>query len=114
MSDKIKGISVLSAAGSQGVSGIGLDYAQNLANMGIDYQEALTGFGQVKNLERGNTLAQFGGGTFSSAQAQKAVFEKNIEEQNRIEALKELERGRFLGDAGTNKSSFTSGTLGQI
>ena len=114
LSDKIKGISVLSAAGTQGVSGVGLDYAQNLANMGIDYQEALTGFGQVKNLERGNTLAQFGGGTFSSAQAQKAVFEKNIEEQNRIDVLKELERGRFQGDAGTTKSSFTSGTLGQI
>ena len=114
LSDKIKGISVLSAAGSQGVSGIGLDYAQNLANMGIDYQEALTGFGQVKNLERGNILAQFGGGTFSSAQAQKAVFEKSIEEQNRIDVLRELERGRFLGDAGTTKSSFISGTLGQI
>ena len=114
LSDKIKGISVLSAAGSQGVSGIGLDYAQNLANMGIDYQEALTGFGQVKNLERGNTLAQFGGGTFSSAQAQKAVFEKSIEEQNKIDVLRELERGRFLGDPGTTKSSFTSGILGQI
>jgi ethanolamine utilization microcompartment shell protein EutL len=114
LSDKIKGISVLSAAGTQGVSGIGLDYAQNLANMGIDYQEALTGFAQVKNLERGNTLAQFGGGTFTSGQAQKAVFEKNVEEQNRLDLLKELERGRFQGDAGTNKSSFTSGTLGQI
>jgi ethanolamine utilization microcompartment shell protein EutL len=114
LSDKIKGISVLSAAGSQGVSGIGLDYAQNLANMGIDYQEALTGFAQVKNLERGDTLAQFGGGTFSSAQAQKAVFEKSVEEQNKIDVLRELERGRFLGDAGTTKSSLTSGTLGQI
>jgi hypothetical protein len=113
LSDEIKGISVLSAAKSQGVSGVGLDYAQNLANMGIDYQEALTGFGQVKNLERGNTLAQFGGGTFTSAQAQKAVFEKNIEEQNRLDLLKELEQGRFQGGSGTTTSSLKSPTLGQ-
>jgi hypothetical protein len=108
LSDKIKGISVLSAAGSQGVSGVGLDYAQNLANMGIDYQQALTGFGQVKNLERANTLAQFGGGQFTAGQAEKAVFEKSIEEQNRLEQIKAQEQGRFQGSAGTTKGSFST------
>jgi len=108
LSNKIKGISVLSAAGTQGVSGVGLDYAQNLANMGIDYQQALTGFGQVKNLERANNLAQLSGGQFTTAQAEKAVFEKNIEEQNKLEQIKLQEQGRFQGSAGTSRGSFST------
>jgi hypothetical protein len=99
LSQKVKGVSVLSAAQQQGVA-MDLSTATNIAKQGYDYQQALTGFGQVKQLERAGTLAQFKGGQFTSTQAQEAVFGKSIQQQNILEQLKEEELGRFQGSSG--------------
>jgi len=99
LSQKVKGVSVLSAAQQQGVA-MDLATASNIAKQGYDYQQALTGFGQVKQLERAGTLAQFRGGQFTSTQAQEAVFGKSVQQQNILEQLKEEELGRFQGSSG--------------
>lgn len=112
LSNKIKGISVMSAAETQGVKGVDLKYAQNLANMGVSYQEALTGFGTVKNLERAGTIAEFGDTTFTSKQAQQAVFEKSTEQLNILEQIRAQELGRFQGAAGTSKVSLVEQSKG--
>jgi hypothetical protein len=114
LSNKIKGISVLSAAGTQGVKGIDLTYAQNIANMGISYQEALTGFGTVKNLERAGTIAEFSGNQFTSGQAQQAVFEKSAQQLSILDQIKAQELGRFQGQSGLTKTSLVTGGAGQI
>jgi len=99
LSQKVKGISVLSAAQQQGVK-MDLPTATNIAKQGYDYQQALTGFGQVKRLERADTLAQFTGGSFTATQAQNAVFGKSIKEQMTIEELAKQEEARFQGSSG--------------
>jgi hypothetical protein len=99
LSQKVKGISVLSAAQQQGVA-MDLPTATNIAKQGYDYQQALTGFGQVKRLERIDTIAQFGGGNFTATQAQNAVFNKSIKEQMTIEELSKQEAARFQGSSG--------------
>lgn len=113
LSNKVKGISVLSAAGTQGVKGMDLTYAQNIANMGVSYQEALTGFGTVKNLERAGTLAEFGGTQFTTKQAEQAVFEKSAQQLSILDQIKAQELARFQGGAGTTKTSLTTGGAGQ-
>jgi hypothetical protein len=99
LGQKVKGVSVLSAAQQQGIT-MDLATASNIAKQGYDYQQALTGFGQVKQLERAGTLAQFRGGQFTSTQAQEAVFGKSVQQQNILEQLKEEELGRFQGSSG--------------
>lgn len=99
LSQKVKGVSVLSAAQQQGVS-MDLATATNIAKQGYDYQQALTGFGQVKRLERIGTVAQFGGGEFTATQAQNAVFGKDVKEQMTIEQISEQEEARFKGSSG--------------
>jgi hypothetical protein len=111
LSQKVKGVSVLSAAQQQGVT-MDLATASNIAKQGYDYQQALTGFGQVKRLERANTLAQFGGGSFTATQAQDAVFGKNIKEQMTIEQIGQQEEARFKGSSGRFASKDRG--LGQI
>lgn len=99
LANKVKGISVLSAAQQQGIN-VDLATAQDIANQGYGYQESLTGFGQVKNLQRANTIAEFSGGQFTQEQAQQAVFGKSIEQQNALDKLKLGELGRFQGSSG--------------
>jgi hypothetical protein len=101
---KIKGISVLSAAGTQGVK-TDLATAGDIAAMGYGYTEALEGFGTVKQLERANVLAGFEGGKFTQEQAQGYVFGKNIAEEERIRLLKEKETARFSGRSGLAASA---------
>ena len=107
---KIKGISVLSAAGSQGIT-TDLTTASDIAAQGYDYQGALTGFGTVKNLQRANALAGFEGKEFTQANAIDATFGKSIEQKNRLQQLTESEQARFGGSSGTSKGSFSSGYL---
>lgn len=99
LSQKVKGVSVLSAAQQQGVT-MDLATASNIANVGYDYQQALTGFGTVKNLERAGTIAEFANMQFTSQQAQQAVFGKSQKELDEIERLKQRELGRFQGSSG--------------
>lgn len=100
LKNKIQAVSVLSAARQQGVAGVGLEEAASIANQGYGYNEALTGFGAVKSLERANTLAQFGGGQFTTQQAQSAVFGKTQKELDEIERLRQLEIARMQGSSG--------------
>jgi hypothetical protein len=101
---KIKGISVLSAAGTQGIT-TDLATASDIASRGIDYSTALTGFGQVKDLQRINTLAQFGGGSFTQKEAIGATFEQNKAAQDKVEAEKLKEFARFQGQSGLSASA---------
>ena len=96
---KIKGITVLSAAETQGVSTT-LEDASNIAAMGYGYTESLSGFEKVKKLERGQTLAAFGGTEFTQQQAQNAIFASNAAAKAEIERLKQEEENRFSGKAG--------------
>jgi len=100
LKNKVQAVSVMSAARQQGVAGVTLEDAASIANQGYGYNEALTGFGQVKSLERANTLAQFAGGSFTAQQAQSAVFGKTQQELDEIERLRQLEIARLQGSSG--------------
>jgi hypothetical protein len=105
---KIKGISVLSAAETQGIT-TDLTQASDIAAMGYTYNQSLVGFGEVSKLKRAGTLAQIGGTEFTQQQAQNAVFAKNAADLAEIDRLEELEKSRFGGKAGTMGSkSFAS------
>jgi len=110
LSQKVKGVSVISAAQQYGMN-IDLPTAIDIANRGYDYGTALTGYGQVASLGRANTIAEFGGGKFTQQQAQNAVFMKNIADLGQISSLKETEQARFAGESGTMKGSFSTGYL---
>lgn len=110
LSNKIKGISVLSAAQQYGMN-IDLNTATNIANMGYDYNTALTGYGQVAGLGRANTLAEFGGSKFTQEQAQNAVFMKNPNDLAQLANLKSVEESRFQGSSGNTQGAFSTGYL---
>jgi hypothetical protein len=97
---KIAGISVLSAAQTQGVS-TDLTQASDIAAMGYSYGQALTGFGEVKGLQRAGELAKIGGTDFTQQQAQNAVFGKNAADLAEIARLKQLEENRFASRTGS-------------
>jgi hypothetical protein len=101
---KIRGISVLSAAGSQGIS-MDLATASDLAAGGATYGSAMTDFSQVKQLERTNTLAQFGGDTFTQKEAISATFDENQTAKEKARMIKEKEIARFQGSAGLAPSA---------
>ena len=96
---KVRGIQVLSAAKTQGVT-VDLAQATNVADMGYDYSGALTGFQQVKELERGQMLGKISGVNFGQEQAVGAVFQKNAQALADIEKIKNIEMGKFSGSAG--------------
>lgn len=101
---KIKGISVLSAAGTQGVT-TDLAAASDIAAMGYGYNEALQGFGTVKQLERANVLAQFEGKGFTQQEATDLTFGQNAAAMEKARLLKEKEQARFSGRSGVTASS---------
>lgn len=96
---KIKGISVLSAAESQGVT-IGMDTASDLAARGYDYNQSLTGFGQVKQLERGVDLGRMSGIDLSQQETQSLIFEQNQAVKEKVRKIQEGEEARFRGSSG--------------
>jgi hypothetical protein len=106
---KVKAISVLSAAGSQGIT-VDLATAGDIAARGFDYEKSLTGFGQVKDLQRADTLARFEGGTFNQQQSQKYVFEQNQAEKERLRRLSSTEEARFAGSSGLAASALRGRT----
>ena len=101
---KIRGISVLSAAGSQGIS-TDLATASDLAARGFDYGQALTGFGQVKELQRADTLAKMQGYDFTQKEAIGYTFEQNQSAKEKAEKIKATEIGKFQGEAGLSASA---------
>jgi hypothetical protein len=98
---KVAGIEVLAAARQQGLGKTSLETATELSKQGYSYQQALTGFGEVKNLERANVLASFKGGEFTQEQAQQAVFQQSAEQQNILDRIKQEEVSRYRGSSGT-------------
>jgi hypothetical protein len=98
---KVAGIEVLAAARQQGLGKTSLETATELSKQGYSYQQALTGFGEVKNLERANVLASFKGGEFTQEQAQQAVFQQSAEQQNILDRIKQEEVNRYRGSSGT-------------
>lgn len=105
LAQKVKGITVQSAASTQGLN-VDLATAQDIASMGYGYNQALQGFGQVASaLPTYEKLQEIQLGTdvkSSTAQAelQKSVFGQNIAEQEKIKKLGEQEAARFRGTAG--------------
>ena len=108
---KIKGISVLSAAGSQGIT-TDLATASDIAAQGYDYQQSLIGFGTVNQLQRANELASLTGDKFTQAQAISATFGKSIEEKKKLEQIAELERSRYAGRSGMGANALGANTKG--
>jgi hypothetical protein len=99
LNKKIAGVSTFSAAKSQGVA-VDMGTAADIAARGFDYGESLTGFGTVKRLERGKTLAQFSGGDLTQQEAIASTFENNVQAQEKIMRIGEQEGARFAGRSG--------------
>ena len=110
LSQKIKGISVLSAAQQNGMS-ISLATATDIANRGYGYNEALTGYGQVRGLGRANELAGLTGGAFTQEQAQNSIFMKNANDLSQLASIKETEVNRFASDTGLGAAGLSTMNL---
>jgi len=110
LSQKIKGVSVLSAGAQYGIP-VDLATATDIANRGFDYNTALAGFGQVSSLSRAGDLARMSGGDFTQAQAQSAVFYKDSANLSQLSKIKEIEENRFASQVGNVKGSYSTGYL---
>ena len=110
LSQKIKGVSVLSAGAQYGIP-VDLATATDIANRGFDYNSALAGFGQVSSLGRAGDLARMSGGDFTQAQAQSAVFYKDSANLAQLSKIKEVEENRFASQVGNVKGSYSTGYL---
>ena len=110
LSQKIKGVSVLSAGAQYGIP-VDLATATDIANRGFDYNTALAGIGQVSSLSRAGDLARMSGGDFTQAQAQSAVFYKDSANLSQLSKIKEVEENRFASQVGNVKGSYSTGYL---
>jgi hypothetical protein len=102
---KIKEVSVISAAKSQGI-GINDTLAADLAARGVDYGTALTNFGTVaKGAQPLQKLTEISTGqAVKPVDAQesiiKSLFQQDVKEQERIRLEAEKEAARFSGTSG--------------
>lgn len=96
---KVKGISVLSAAKTQGVT-VDLPTASDLALLGTDYAGALSGFQQVKELERGRFLGQTQGIDLTQQETIGATFKKDAAALAKLEKIRQGEYAKFSGSSG--------------
>jgi len=96
---KVRGISVMSAAKSQGIT-VDLPTATDLAQLGTDYTGALAGFQTVKELERGKMLGQISGIKFGQEEAIGAAFKKDAAAIAKLEEIRKQEEARYQGSAG--------------
>lgn len=96
---KVRGISVLSAAKSQGIN-VNLASATDIADLGYDYTGALAGFETVKRLERGKMLGEISGMQFGQEEAVGATFRQDAKAKQQIDQLAALEQARFAGSSG--------------
>jgi len=99
LTKKVKSIEQLSAAKSQGV-GISLAEGADLAAMGADYGTSLGKFGEVKRLERGQTLGRMSNIDFTQQEAIASQFAGNAAADEKIRRIKEQEMNRFSGASG--------------
>ena len=101
---KVKAVSVLSAAGSQGIS-TDLATASDIAARGFSYEQSLQGFGQVKELQRADALAKMQGYDFTQQEATGLVFGQDQSAKEKAERIKAAEIGKFQGEAGLSASA---------
>lgn len=109
LDNKIKGLSVLSAAGTQG-SAISYDIASDIAKQGYGYKEALTGFGKVKELGRGKDLGNIYGEQVSDKETRDAVFGQNADALAKFDRIGKKEEASFRGQSGMAKSALRAST----
>ena len=106
LQNKIKEVSVLSAAKSQGLT-ISNALAADLAAGGAEYGTSLTNFGKVAQgaapLQKLTEIST--GKALKPEEAQgsliKSIFQQNVQEQERIRLEAEKEAARFSGASGT-------------
>ena len=106
LQNKIKEVSVLSAAKSQGLA-ISNALAADLAAGGAEYGTSLTNFGKVAQgaapLQKLTEIST--GKALKPEEAQgsliKSIFQQNVQEQERIRLEAEKEAARFSGTSGT-------------
>ena len=106
LQNKIKEVSVLSAAKSQGLA-ISNALAADLAAGGAEYGTSLTNFGKVAQgaapLQKLTEIST--GKAVKPEEAQgsliKSIFQQNVQEQERIRLEAEKEAARFSGASGT-------------
>lgn len=96
---KVASIEQFSAAKSQGVN-IDLATGAELAALGSTYGTALTNFGTVKNLERGQMLGRANAIDFTQQEAINATFKEDVAAQGKIRQIQETEIGKWKGSSG--------------
>ncbi len=99
LNKKIEGLTVMSAAKSQGI-GIDTATSADLAARGYDYTQSLTGFGTVKRLERGQMLGKMSGIDLTQQEAIASTFAQDVKAQDKIAKIAEEEVGRFSSRSG--------------
>ena len=104
LDNKIKGLSVLSAAGTQG-SVIDYATASDIAKQGFGYKESLAGFGKVKELRRGKDLGNIYGEQVSDKDTRDAVFGQNADALAKLDRLGRQEDASFSGKSGMTASA---------
>lgn len=99
LNKKIEGLTVMSAAKSQGI-GIDAATAGDLAARGYGYDKSLEGFGTVKRLERGQFLGKMSGIDLTQQEAISSTFAQDVKAQDKIARIAEEEVGRFSSRSG--------------
>lgn len=113
LTKKVKSIEVLSAAESQGIN-IDLATGAELSALGATYGTAMGDFATVKQLERGGTLAAFGGGTFTQQEAIDLTFKKKQSTAEKARLLTEQEQARFSARPGMAASALRGQSAASI
>lgn len=114
LENKVNVASIGSTAMRQGlVADMGT--AQTLAEMGVSEEQAAAGYKNVATvLPDAQKLAAIEGGKYTQAEAEGAYLKNLASEQRKVAQLAEREQARFTGSSGTNKTSLTQTTKGQL
>lgn len=110
LTKKVASISQVSAAKSQGVT-ITSAMGSDLAAGGAEYGTSLTKFGEVKRLERGQSLGRMSNINFTQEDAIASTFNDNAAADEKIRKIKEEEQNRFAARSGRLASQNRSSGL---
>jgi LysM repeat protein len=99
LTKKVASISQVSAAKSQGVT-ITSAMGSDLAAGGAQYGTSLTKFGEVKRLERGQSLGRMSNINFTQDDAIASTFNSSAAANEKIRKIEEEERNRFTARIG--------------
>jgi hypothetical protein len=110
LTKKVASISQVSAAKSQGVA-ITSAMGSDLAAGGAEYGTSLTKFGEVKRLERGQSLGRMSNINFTQDDAIASTFTSSAAADEKIRKIKEEEQNRFAARSGRLASQNRSSGL---